>query len=948
MLDSAASDTVRVMVVNGSAPTAASRARTAAALRARLSSEFSRTGEKARVLSRTETCATVEVGDQLCDSPVGPEYVDLAAASLHASLVIWMDVDSNAHRTTTTPYVLVPPRDFGSFEEGWSERMSSASSSSRDESLRKLAHEIPRVLAELPLINRCRSEWDATALGKLLPDARALLSSHSGSALAKLCMAKILSRAHASPDSVLAVTSAILSHDTHNRMALSIAAATLDRAMLMDSANVLWRELDEPTHAVVDSSAGIIHFGLQEVPGRNGGDPGIFLWYKTSREYSCLLPLTAEYRARSDTIVLGPFRLPAGPVDCPSAVGPAVGERAVALAPGTYVLNVAHVGKLDKYSIEVTDSTIAARPTTTPTVSMISDTLQWRVRHNSFVLSCGASEEAPWLCADAVRAILSTRGIVPLPTPPVGPYQFSGQNGSFHNEPPHFFRYANFDDYHRALLAAFTVYEKIIGRQMGYVLTFGEWRGQEASTWLRKKLPPLRDNAAPQIDALSSISGAPQPKRIASQFRARQIGLGADLSCALTAAANVLCWGRNDVGQLGTGSADTMAHPIPATIRLRGRVKQLSVGRDHACALLDEGSAYCWGSNALGQIGAPTTELCLGDSPAPAPCAPTPVRVAGDFHFMSLSAGVHSTCGVTVEHTAVCWGYVPTISTDSLQPPRCGDTLSVDRCAQTPQVVARALWTWKGDPTPIRHSVAALANGAFRTCALDDERQLFCWGFSASWGHSIGSTPVLEGDGAIALAMGYRHACALDDTGTASCWGWRDLGALGAGDSTQAREDERYAARFAGRRAVVGELRFREIAAGWLHTCGITRDTPPHTASDSSGMLFCWGDNSSGQLGVPQTVDDTMTFALTDTSDVARIARRRGHATPARVDLPSAVLDVALGIEHSCAIVSGGAVYCWGRNLRGALGSATTVRDDWHPRSVVEFGARRTDSPSPR
>jgi alpha-tubulin suppressor-like RCC1 family protein len=747
---------------------------------------------------------------------------------------------------------------------------------------------------------------------------------------------------------VLAVTSVVLSGDRHNRGALSFAADALDRAMLMDSANVFWHELGRQENTVVDSSTGIIHFSLAEVPGNNGDEPQMGLSFRTAREYSCLLPLTAEYRVHADTITLGPFRMPVGSVLCAQAFGPATGGRSVALGPGRYVLRVVHAGKVDPYSIVVTDSTIATVPTRAPVVTRISDTLQWRVRRNSFALSCGSYEDAPWLCADAVRAILSTKGIVTLPTPPVGHHPFSGQGGYYHNEPRHYFRYSSFEDYQRALVSAFTVYDKIIGRQLGYGLTFGDWRGRDAATWLRKTLTPDSAMAAPQSVAPSSQSSARQVTRVTSQYRAKQLAAGADVSCALTTSSIVLCWGRNDVGQLGTGSVDTIAHPVPARVHLPARVQQLTVGRDHACALSSQGTAYCWGSNALGQIGAPTTNRCLGDSPAPAPCALSPVRVAGDFHFISLSASVHSTCGLTVEHTAVCWGYIPTIDTDSLHPPRCGDTLSVDRCARTPQVIARSLSTWKGGTQPVRRPIVVLETGAFRSCVIDDQRQFSCWGFSANWGYTVGNTPMHEGDGPIALAIGYRHACALDDTGTASCWGWRDLGALGFGDSIHAREDERYAARYAGRRPVAGQLRFRELAAGWLHTCGITRDTAFRASSGSSGKLFCWGDNSHGQLGLSPAVSDTMTFAITDTSKYAQLSRRHGHATPERVDLPADVLHVALGIDHSCAIVSGGAVYCWGRNLRGALGTSSTADYHWHPQAVVEFETKAVTPPSTR
>ncbi|HEV7706431.1 MAG TPA: hypothetical protein VGO46_19195, partial [Gemmatimonadaceae bacterium] len=812
---------------------------------------------------------------------------------LRASLVIWLDVDANAKGRTLTTSMYVPFSDSNAYDEGWTERLSKSADSSRNGALDKLSHQMPAIFAELPLISKCQNESSSSALAAFLPEARALAVRRHGSILAALCIARIFDRAGGSLDSILAITAEILSRDPHNRTALWISAATLDRAMLMDSANVYWHKLGEAGHVIIDRRAGIIHFSLVESPGRNGGDPSTHLSYETTHKYSCLLPLTAEYRVHSDTMQLGPFRLPDGPVDCPAAVGPAAGDRSVALALGRHILSVNHAGSTDVYSIVVTDTTIAIVPTRAPAVSVTFDTLRMRVRRNSFALACGAFEDAPWLCADAVRAIRSTKGIHQLPVLPLMQYPFSGSSGYWHNEPPFFFRYSDFADYQRALSSAFTVYEKVIGRQQGSGLTFSEWRGRDVGTWSWQMLPLTRDVPAPETDLRARVPSAPQPTRLASQFRAMQIGAGADVTCVLTNSASVLCWGRNDAGQLGAGSADTMAHPVPSLVRLHDHVKQLTVGRDHACALIDDGTAYCWGSNALGQIGAPTTELCFGDSSTPSPCATTPIRVAGEFHFLSLSAGVHSTCGLTVERSAVCWGYTPATRSDTLQPPPCTDSLSTDRCSRTPAVVARALWTWRVNLQAVQHPIVALKTGAFRSCATDDEHRLYCWGFSPGWDYPIGNTPILEGHGVGTIVIGYRHACALNDAGVASCWGWRDLGALGGGDSIRPPADEGYARRFADRREVVGRHRFSELAAGWLHTCGIARDTISRASRAASGTLFCWGDNSHGQLGSSPSASDTMTFALTDTSALAQRSRRHGHGTPERVDIPSNAIHVA-------------------------------------------------------
>jgi len=62
---------------------------------------------------------------------------------------------------------------------------------------------------------------------------------------------------------------------------------------------------------------------------------------------------------------------------------------------------------------------------------------------------------------------------------------------------------------------------------------------------------------------------------------------------------------------------------------------------------MSTGAAWCWGSNASGQ---------LGNASAGAQSA-IPVQVSGGYRFASLSAGRNGTCGVTIPSGAIyCWG----------------------------------------------------------------------------------------------------------------------------------------------------------------------------------------------------------------------------------------------------------------------------------------------------
>lgn len=392
------------------------------------------------------------------------------------------------------------------------------------------------------------------------------------------------------------------------------------------------------------------------------------------------------------------------------------------------------------------------------------------------------------------------------------------------------------------------------------------------------------------------------------------ISAGNDLACARTADGAALCWGSNAAGQLGTGTTIASKEPITVTGLDKG-VTSLSAGAatgDHVCAVIDDGTARCWGGNAGGQ---------LGNDASTTITAPAAVTGPG-AEATDVQAGGTSTCGRTPEGAAVCWG-------DNA----AGQLGTMTRGSSA---IARAV-------TGLDTGVTAVAAGAptsTQSCAVVDGG-VRCWGTSTGGlgdgtGRSSATPVAVSGlSDAAEVSAGGAHACARTEAGAIVCWGRNLSGEVGDGTTTARPAPVPVSGIASGATSV---------HAGRTFTC----------ATIEGGTVRCWGDNSSGQLGIGSTTSSSTPVAVTGLpADVTAIATGRSTAcavtgtgevwcwgddvagqvgdggrapvtTPVRVPGLSGATAVAVGTLHACAIVEGGEARCWGQGIAGQLGNGAT------------------------
>lgn len=328
-------------------------------------------------------------------------------------------------------------------------------------------------------------------------------------------------------------------------------------------------------------------------------------------------------------------------------------------------------------------------------------------------------------------------------------------------------------------------------------------------------------------------------------------------------------------------------------------VTAIAAGDQHACAILDDASVYCWGRNdrsQCGQVDRPAVRCSSRD----AACVPyegdnhrtwRPSRIEALGSTRSLALGESVSCAVVADGALHCWGYQhrsgsmrmaseemravrPVLGLANLRSVHLGDR---GGCAVSDTGDVRCFNAGSLEPETLRsfRNIREVFEGTYQVCSWDGGDSLRCndINLELTRGGVEHARFIATSPAGWAIRRSGREVCAWTTRGRVECGGHPGGYATGR---------QRL-------RAVDGLRDVVQLVGGTTHYCARTRQ----------GEVFCWGSNSNGQLGDGTTIDRNV---------------------PVKVErLPEAVQIVA-GSFFNCALVRDGRVLCWGSNEWGQLG----------------------------
>jgi alpha-tubulin suppressor-like RCC1 family protein len=337
---------------------------------------------------------------------------------------------------------------------------------------------------------------------------------------------------------------------------------------------------------------------------------------------------------------------------------------------------------------------------------------------------------------------------------------------------------------------------------------------------------------------------------------------------------NLYAWGNNGFGQVGDGTTTDRPSPVAVNMTgvLSGKNITMMVTGMTSCVLTSDNMLFAWGSNSYGQIGDGTTTLRRNA------VAVNLTALAGK-KISSISAGISNMFALTSDGMLFSWGYNVK--------GYLGDGTEISR--SNPVAVSTII-----DAVGKQFSKHA---GGINSLALTNDGKLFAWGDNTIGQAGVGDvnflyTPtspymdgLLAGKTIIDVAVGSSHTLALASDGLYA-WGDNTYGQLGLGSVPQ---------QFLPSAVVISGKNISAISTSQTSVLALTSDN----------ILYSWGNNANGQLGIGSNTYSTVPLTVTG------------------VLAGKTVTKIACSGSTSFAITSDGRLYSWGSNSNGQLGDGT-------------------------
>jgi hypothetical protein len=396
------------------------------------------------------------------------------------------------------------------------------------------------------------------------------------------------------------------------------------------------------------------------------------------------------------------------------------------------------------------------------------------------------------------------------------------------------------------------------------------------------------------------------------------ITFGFDHACALGAAGEVFCWGENRSFQLGhdRASLESTRSPAAERVALPLAARSVAAGWFHTCALLVDGSVYCWGENHVGQVARRTSGA-----------DPRPFRVPHLEPIAELQAMRSLTCTRSTTGVVSCFGELPysgdregtQIEPFEIVPLRGASRLVLartDLCGEFETGELRC--ERSGQVLPQISGVASLSEAAcdgHDCCAATPGGGVTCRGMLAC-GDSDEECDVPFDGHATAVRGSSDAFCVLGAEGGVECNRFQPPGLFVRGGRDWAYID------------VAGA---EQLAVGQRGACALVGGEP-----------YCWSLPVSRPLHreqvytLPGPIDEVALGAtLLCVRRGASVDCWEGAVHGSGAFPPSAARrrsttarSIAAGDRHACALDADGRVSCWGANAAGQLGDGTTTERD--------------------